>query len=148
MWLNQQTLDAIRIMTELAATWPHLVRTSEVAATSGITMMNVQKTVYALGQADLVETVRGRQGGVRLNRPADRISIGEIVRAFEPKDCPASFLPQAEADRALAQLMFRAHRGFFQPLETAVLSDFSVRGDAARRSLSGSNSPAIAVTTV
>jgi Rrf2 family transcriptional regulator, nitric oxide-sensitive transcriptional repressor len=137
MWLNQQTLDAIRIMAELAATWPVLVRTSEVAASSGITMMNVQKTVYALGQADLLETVRGRQGGVRLSRAADRISIGEIVRAFEPKDCPANFLPRAEADAALARLMFKAHRGFFQPLETALLSEFDIRGPQVKSGLSG-----------
>jgi Rrf2 family transcriptional regulator, nitric oxide-sensitive transcriptional repressor len=142
MWLNQQTLDAIRIMAELAATWPKLARASEVASASGITMMNVQKTVYALAQADLLETVRGRQGGVRLARAADQINIGEIVRTFEPKDCPANFLPHAHADAALAQLMFKAHRGFFQPLETALLSEFDIRGpqgsrDKARNAQSG-----------
>ena len=138
MWLNQQTLDAIRIMAELAATWPKLARTSEVATSSGITMMNVQKTVYALGQADLLETMRGRQGGVRLRRAADQISIGEIVRVFEPKDCPANFLPRAEADAALARLMFKAHRGFFQPLETALLSEFDIRGPQPKLDRSGS----------
>ena len=137
MWLNQQTLDAIRIMAELAATSPELVRTSAVASSSGITMMNVQKTVYALGQAGLLETLRGRHGGVRLSRAADRISIGEIVRVFEPKDCPANFLPRADADAALARLMFKAHRGFFQPLETALLSEFDIRGPQVRRGLSG-----------
>jgi Rrf2 family nitric oxide-sensitive transcriptional repressor len=137
MWLNQQTLDAIRIMTQLAATWPGLARTSEVATASGITIMNVQKTVYALSQADLVETVRGRLGGVRLSRRADQISIGEIVRAFEPKDCPANFLPSAAADHALAQLMFKAHRGFFQPLETAMLSEFDIREVRAQPKASG-----------
>ena len=128
MWLNQQTIDAIKIMAELSASWPELARTSDVAATTRITMMNVQKTVYALGQSGLLETVRGRRGGVRLGRPAELISIGEIVRVFEPKDCPANFLPNAAADAALARLMFKAHRGFFQPLETALLSEFSARG--------------------
>jgi Rrf2 family transcriptional regulator, nitric oxide-sensitive transcriptional repressor len=127
MWLNQQTIDAIKIMTELSASWPDLARTSDVAATTSITMMNVQKTVYALGQSGLLETVRGRHGGVRLSRPADRICIGEIVRVFEPKDCPANFLPNTTADAALARLMFKAHRGFFQPLEVALLSEFTVQ---------------------
>ena len=115
-------------MAELSASWPELARTSDVAATTRITMMNVQKTVYALGQSSLLETVRGRRGGVRLGRPAELISIGEIVRVFEPKDCPANFLPNAAADAALARLMFKAHRGFFQPLETALLSEFSAGG--------------------
>jgi Rrf2 family transcriptional regulator, nitric oxide-sensitive transcriptional repressor len=148
MWLNQQTLDAIRIMAELSATWPGLARTSEVAASSGITMMNVQKTVYALGQADLVETVRGRQGGVKLIRSADQISIGEIVRAFEPRDCPANFLPGAEADKALAQLMFKAHRGFFQPLEAALLSDFDIRSPQSQSQASGRAMTTVALAAV
>jgi Rrf2 family transcriptional regulator, nitric oxide-sensitive transcriptional repressor len=126
MWLNQQTIDAIKIMTELSASWPALAKTSDVAATTHITIMNVQKTVYALGQSGLLETVRGRNGGIRLGRPADRISIGDIVRAFEPKDCPANFLPNATADAAMARLMFKAHRGFFQPLEIVLLSEFNV----------------------
>jgi Rrf2 family transcriptional regulator, nitric oxide-sensitive transcriptional repressor len=147
MWLNQQTIDAIKIMTELSASWPELAKTSDVAATTHITMMNVQKTVYALGQSGLLETVRGRHGGVRLGRPADRISIGDIVRVFEPKDCPANFLPNATADAAMARLMFKAHRGFFQPLEIVFLSEFNVhkqKHSAVRSSIKTENNARIA----
>jgi Rrf2 family protein len=123
MWLNQQTFDAIRLMAELASRWPQAAKAADLAAATGITPMNVQKTVHALGRTALIETERGRYGGVRLVRPADAITIGEIVRAFEPKDCPANFLVASERDAAISTLLFRAHRGFFHPLEAATLAD-------------------------
>lgn len=123
MWLNQQTLDAIRIMIEVAQRQPALSRASEIAAATGITVMNVQKTVHDLRVAGLLSTLRGRNGGVRLARAAKLISISEIVRALEPADCPASFLPHVAAEARLSKLLFQAHRGFFQPLEAATLSE-------------------------
>ena len=137
MWLNQQTVDAIRIMAELAATWPERVRASDLPEQTGITFMNIQKTVHALGLASLVETHRGRHGGIRLARAPEAISIGEIVRAFEPKDCPVNFLMASTVDAAISGLLFQAHRGFFQPLEATFLADLArpERSIAARRRL-------------
>lgn len=125
MWLNQQTIDAIRIMADLAQRWPERTRASELPAVTGITFMNVQKTVHQLGLAQLVETHRGRNGGMRLARDAKNISIGEIVRAFEPTDCPVSFLLGSEIESSISKLLFRAHRGFFLPLETMSLDELA-----------------------
>jgi len=38
-----------------------------------------------LGQAGLVKTVHGRQGGFRLGRPAPKIPLWEVVDVFEPR---------------------------------------------------------------
>lgn len=130
MWLNQQTLDAIRIMARLGMHAPSLAKAADVAEHTGITITNVQKTVHALSQGRLIETVRGRYGGMRLAHPAEAISIGQIVRVFEPLDCPVNFMPTAHAEAALSSLLFRAHRGFFQPLEQSFLSDFITRNPA------------------
>lgn len=124
MWLNQQTLDAIRIMAHLAVDAPAMSKATDISVKTGITVTNVQKTVYALAQGKLIETVRGRSGGVRLARTAQAIAISQIVRLFEPQDCPINFMPTAHAETALSALLFKAHRGFFQPLELAFLSDF------------------------
>jgi Rrf2 family protein len=127
MWLNQQTFDAIRILVALAEDHPALLRAADVAARTGVTLMNVQKTVHALGDTGLVTAVRGRNGGVKLGRAPDTITLAAIVRVFEPKDCPAGFLPWSMADACVSDVIFRAHRGFFQPLEeltlAAILSD-------------------------
>lgn len=125
MWLNRQTIDAIRIMADLASRWPERARASDLPEGTGITLMNVQKTVHQLGVAQLLETQRGRNGGIRLARAPEAISVGEIVRAFEPTDCPVSFLTGSETEHAISHLLFRAHRGFFQPLETMTLDQLA-----------------------
>jgi Rrf2 family protein len=136
MWLNQQTLDAIRILLNVAGVHPGLLRASDVAAATGITPLNVQKTVHALGDTGLIEAVRGRNGGVRLACPPSAVSLAAIVRVFEPKDCPAGFLPWSAADARLSDVIFRAHRGFFHPLEQLTLADLLTDiGRTARQSL-------------
>lgn len=132
MWLNQRTVDAIRLMAELSARWPQAVKAADLAAATGITFLNVQKTAHALSRAGLLEAERGRYGGLRLVRSADEIKVAEIVRAFEPADCPANFLLTDQSGDPVAKLMFRAHRGFFQPLEETSLADIEPRAVAGR----------------
>ena len=127
MWLNQRTVDAIRLMAELSARWPQAVKAAELAEATGITFLNVQKTAHALSRAGLLEAERGRYGGLRLVRAADELKVAEIVRAFEPTDCPVNFLMAGEGGDPVARLMFRAHRGFFQPLEETTLADIEPR---------------------
>lgn len=127
MWLNQRTVDAIRLMAELSARWPHAVKAAELAVITGITFLNVQKTAHALSRAGLLEAERGRYGGLRLVRAADEMKVAEIVRAFEPADCPVNFLAADQSRDPVSTLMFRAHRGFFQPLEETTLADIEPR---------------------
>lgn len=122
MWLNQQTLDAIRIMVALARSRPAQLRAAELCERTGITLPNIQKTAHVLGQSGLVTTTRGRNGGLKLDTEPASISIGDIVRVFEPEDCPVAFFNHDATDDPVQALMFRAHRGFFQPLETTTLA--------------------------
>lgn len=138
MWLNQKTVDAIRIMAELALRWPDQVRALELPIKTDITFMNIQKTVHGLALAGLIETQRGRYGGMRLARSPDTISVSEIVRAFEPTDCPVHFLAQDRIERAISAVLFKAHRGFFQPLDELTLAELlngSAPKDAAAHAI-------------
>ena len=42
------------------------------------------KILNQLTRAGLLESTRGRSGGFRLARPADRISLSDVVAPFEP----------------------------------------------------------------
>ena len=42
------------------------------------------KVVHHLGKVGLIETIRGRNGGLRLARPAVDIGLGDVVRVSEP----------------------------------------------------------------
>ncbi len=125
MWLNQKTLDAIQIMSALAQHETHFMKAPDLAIATNITLMNVQKTANLLSQAGLIEASRGRSGGLRIAKPAHLTTIGEIVRAFEPKDCPINFLMMSEHEQEISKLMLKAHRGFFQPLEETTLAMLS-----------------------
>lgn len=46
----------------------------------------LSKTMHLLARSDVLISTRGKSGGFRLARPADQISLAEIVRPFEQLD--------------------------------------------------------------
>jgi Rrf2 family nitric oxide-sensitive transcriptional repressor len=75
---------ALRLMMYLGLNGERLSTISEIADAYQISRAHLMKITHELGQKGLVDTVRGRQGGMRLGRAADAITVGEIVRACEP----------------------------------------------------------------
>lgn len=45
----------------------------------------LKKIVRRLVEVDLVESVRGKNGGIKLARPASEITFYELINAFDPK---------------------------------------------------------------
>lgn len=83
MRLNKSTSHAIRILIDCAETQNHVTKVAALSGRLGISQQNVFKIVNILARAELILATRGRNGGVRLARPAKAISVGEIVRAME-----------------------------------------------------------------
>ena len=83
MRLTKSTSHAIRILIDCAQADDRLVKVAELSERLQITQQNVFKIVNLLARAHLIEAVRGRNGGVRLARPASAIRIGDVVRATE-----------------------------------------------------------------
>ena len=83
MRLTKSTSHAIRILIDCARADARLVKVAELSERLQITQQNVFKIVNLLARARLIEAVRGRNGGVRLARPAGTIRIGDVVRATE-----------------------------------------------------------------
>lgn len=74
----------LRTLMYLAVRPDELASIEAIAGAYEISENHLIKVVHHLGQAKLIETVRGRNGGLRLARPADAIGIGDVVRATEP----------------------------------------------------------------
>jgi Rrf2 family nitric oxide-sensitive transcriptional repressor len=55
----------------------------EIADVYNISKNHLMKVTYELGKMNVIETIRGRNGGIRLAHSPDDINIGEIVRKTE-----------------------------------------------------------------
>ena len=83
MRLTKQTNYAIRMLMYCAANDGHLSRIPEIARAYGVSELFLFKILQPLTKAQLVETVRGRNGGVRLGRAADRITLFDVIKVTE-----------------------------------------------------------------
>lgn len=83
MRLTAYTDYALRTLMYLATHRDRLVTISEIADVHGISKNHLMKVVHQLGVSGMVETVRGRNGGLRLNHEPAEINIGEVVRNTE-----------------------------------------------------------------
>lgn len=83
MRLTRQTNYAIRILMYCAANNDRLSRIPEIASAYGVSELFLFKILQPLVEHGLVETVRGRNGGVRLGRSAEKITLFDVVRVTE-----------------------------------------------------------------
>ena len=83
MRLTRFTDYALRVLIYLAIKPNDMATIGEIAGKYRISQNHLMKVVHKLGKEGYVETVRGRQGGIRLARAPKAINIGEFVRRFE-----------------------------------------------------------------
>lgn len=84
MRLTTYTDYALRTLMYLAANRDRLVTIQDIADSHGIAKNHLTKVVHQLGLLGVVETVRGRNGGLKLGREPAQINIGQVVRSTEP----------------------------------------------------------------
>lgn len=73
----------MRVLMFLAMERSRLVTIPEIAAAYGISENHLMKVVHQLARSGVIESVRGKGGGIRLAREPSDIRLGEIVRASE-----------------------------------------------------------------
>lgn len=144
MRLTQHSDYALRALVFLASNPDRLSSIREIAEIYGISENYMVKIIHRLGQGGFIETIRGRNGGLRLGRPADSIRIGDVVR-FTEDDCalvscmqqgndqkgtpPCRLMP----DCALRHTLGEALGAFFAVLDSRTLADMV--GQEERRKL-------------
>jgi Rrf2 family nitric oxide-sensitive transcriptional repressor len=73
----------LRVLMYLALNRDELVTIPEIAAAYDISESHLTKVVHQLVRAGVVESVRGKGGGIRLALAPEEIRIGRIVKASE-----------------------------------------------------------------
>lgn len=73
----------LRVLMYLALNRERLATIPEIAAAYEISENHLMKVVHQLARSGVIESVRGKGGGIRLAREPEEIRIGQIVRASE-----------------------------------------------------------------
>ena len=129
MRLTRQTNYAIRILMYCASNDGRLSRIPEIAEAYSVSELFLFKILQPLVEAGLVETVRGRNGGVKLGKPADQINLFDVVRVTEESFAMAECFENDAAECplidscALNSALREALGAFFAVLEKHTIAD-------------------------
>jgi Rrf2 family iron-responsive transcriptional regulator len=83
MRLTRQSSYAIRTLVYCAVNAPNLSHIADIARAHSISELFLFKLIKPLVEGGLLETVRGRKGGIRLGRPATEITLLDTVKLTE-----------------------------------------------------------------
>lgn len=127
MQLTRFTDNALRCLILLGLEPERAVPVPEIAARMGMSYEHLVKIVQRLAALGYVETVRGRNGGVRLSIEPASLTIGTLVRQTEDNlalvdcfDATHRTCPIASACR-LAGVLDDALSAFFKVLDGKTL---------------------------
>jgi len=132
---------SLRLLMYAALKDPGLVTIQEVAEAYGISRNHLMKVAFQLGRHGFLETVRGRGGGLRLARKADKIGLGEILRTTEEDftlvECfdPATNRCAIAKSCRLRGALSRALGAYLAVLDEYTLADLTRRHPALERVL-------------
>jgi len=150
MRLTRQTNYAIRILMYCAANDGKLSRIPAIAEAYALSDLFLFKILQPLVQAGFVETVRGRNGGIRLAKPASEITLFDVVRVTEENFTMAECFEGGGTDCPLVnecslnEALRKALGAFFEVLAGYSIEDL-IQSQPNTRSLLGIDLPDVAL---
>ena len=131
MRLTRYTDYAMRVLPYLGRTPAELASIAGIARAYGISQNHLMKVVNDLVNAGYLESVRGRNGGIRLARPPEEINVGALIRHteddFDLVGCGSCLIAPA---CGLTSVLDEALMAFLSVLDSYSLADvLSRRGD-------------------
>ncbi len=132
MQLTRYSDYALRVLIHLAVTPRPRTTAGEIASAYGISEGHVMKVVRHLAALGLVETARGRGGGIRLARDPVEVNLGGVLRHTEENlalvDClrPGGACAIEEACR-LRGVVREALEAFLAVFDRYTLADLVAR---------------------
>lgn len=131
MRLTQWTDYSLRVLMycACAADREAPVTIAEIADAHGISRAHLTKIVMTLAELGLLKTTRGRGGGLKLQRPASEIVIGDVLRMTEKDmnlvECFDGEINTCRIDRGclLKTVLRRGLAKFLAELDGVTLAD-------------------------
>lgn len=126
MQLTKHTDYAFRTLIYLAANTDRLCNIQEVAETFALSKSHLMKIVNQMVHAGWVESVRGKNGGIRLAKSPQEINVAGVVTRMEqtlsPINCDEP-LCAINSHCVLKSVLWKAQREFMQYLQNYTLAD-------------------------
>jgi len=130
MQLTQYTDYSLRVLIYLSQKLEvELATIAEIAEFYDISRNHLVKVVHNLAIYGFIQTTRGKNGGLRLARPADKIGLGDVVRKTEPNmDIAECFGKENRACLispvcSLKSILSNASANFMQTLDGFTVAD-------------------------
>jgi Rrf2 family transcriptional regulator, nitric oxide-sensitive transcriptional repressor len=128
MRLTVFTDYALRVLLVLATRTDNLVTISDISSAFGISEAHLMKVTHALGKTGWVETVRGRNGGMRLGTDHRKLRLGQVVQRLESDFALVECLGEANqcvltGGCGLERALLLARDAFFAELDRYTLAD-------------------------
>jgi len=139
MRLTDYTDYSLRTLMYLGMHRDRLVTIQDIADSYAISKSHLMKVVHQLGLTGLVETVRGRSGGLRLGKEPEQINIGDVVRRTEPDfmmvECFNRDLNECilSPSCALQGVLAKATQAYLEALSRFTLADLLRDSDSLHR---------------
>lgn len=138
MRLTRQSSYAVRTLMYCAVNNPSLARVSDIAKAYGISELFLFKLIKPLVDNKLLETARGRNGGIRLAKPAASITLYDVIRVteenfalaecFEGGDTSCPLVAGCDFNHALHEAL----EAFFSVLRSYTIADLTDKRRAIR----------------
>ncbi|MDQ7977445.1 Rrf2 family transcriptional regulator [Paraburkholderia sp. SARCC-3016] len=144
MRLTDYTDYSLRVLLYLAVRPEGLATIQDISDSYGISKNHLMKVVQRLAELGWVETVRGRNGGLRLYEHSSALTVGEVVRAAENDFAFVACLPDGEGAHRnctirshcrLKSVFESARDAFFAELDRHTIRDIAQPSDPLLRLL-------------
>ncbi|CAK7192782.1 HTH-type transcriptional repressor NsrR [Commensalibacter sp. Nvir] len=124
MQLSRYTDYSLRILIYLGIHRERLSSINEIATCYNISQNHLMKIVHNLGKSGFITTVRGRRGGLQLNKKPEEITLSSVIRNSEessrPIKCKACII---EDDCIIQDVVIKAFEAFYNVLNQYTLAD-------------------------
>ena len=102
--LNRLTDYGVVVLSQMSRS-PNDLRTApQISQETGVPLPTVAKLLNALAHGHLIESHRGAAGGYTLSRPAEEISVAEVIQALEGPIALTACVEGSEDDCGVASL--------------------------------------------
>jgi len=128
MKLTTFTDYSLRVLMYLALDPDRLATIQAIAEAYDISENHLMKVVHHLAKSGMVESLRGKGGGIRLAIPPGQIHLGKVIREAEGDSPIVECFSNHDTCRItpnckLAGVLARSFAGLYQALDAYTLAD-------------------------